>query len=460
MNYDNRLTMKKILFIAGVLFSVLQSASQDYYDMANYGVTPGSAEAQAAKAVSDIPVNLSTGIPSINIPIGSISGKSVQMPIQISYNAIGIKVEQKASFVGLGWSLMAGGQITRKVRGWPDECPEWPNAADGGGVNNHISLRALPNGGYLNNTVPDMYDDNNGDHRDKALRTITGLLDLQPDEFYFNFLNYSGMFVFDESGEAQLVPEQNLKVTYDEVGFSWFQIEDENGFTYKFADVETTSSTNSCTSNWSSCSESSNYSSWHLSEIKNAYGEIEFIIEYHDEISIMSSDIYETTEIYLGDNCPPPVHQYCTISHYQEIKHVEKIIGNGYYAEFHLGAIREDVIPDKVLDRIKFFLEDDTFLGEKVFNYSYFGSGESNTSVRLRLDSVQEINSSLQTLPPTKFIYNSQLLPQYGSKAIDHWGFSNGRVSSILLFPSLIPSIDGCSTTRDPYETNKIKSST
>lgn len=69
----------------------------------------------------DLPVDYSTGLPQINLPLTSISDRDIKVDVSLSYYASGIKVDQEASWVGLGWSLNAGGMITCQLRGAPDE---------------------------------------------------------------------------------------------------------------------------------------------------------------------------------------------------------------------------------------------------------------------------------------------------------------------------------------------------
>ena len=61
----------------------------------------------------DIPVSLYTGTPDISIPLYEIKVKNYTLPITLSYHASGVQVDQHPSWVGLGWSLFAGGLITR-----------------------------------------------------------------------------------------------------------------------------------------------------------------------------------------------------------------------------------------------------------------------------------------------------------------------------------------------------------
>ena len=82
---------------------------------------PASPEAQAFTKYGNTPVNLFTGSPGINIPIVSLKGREIEVPISLTYDASGIKVEQIATWVGLGWNLNAGGMVTRQTNGNPDD---------------------------------------------------------------------------------------------------------------------------------------------------------------------------------------------------------------------------------------------------------------------------------------------------------------------------------------------------
>lgn len=74
---------------------------------------------------SEIPVSLYTGVPDISIPIYTIRVGNYSLPISLRYHASGIKVGQEASRIGLGWSIHAGGAISRSVRGWDDLKGYW-----------------------------------------------------------------------------------------------------------------------------------------------------------------------------------------------------------------------------------------------------------------------------------------------------------------------------------------------
>ena len=81
---------------------------------------PHSPEAESLLKYEEIPVDEFTGVPSINIPISSVSSGDVSLPVNLSYHASGLKVNEIANRVGAGWSLSTGGVISRTIMGNDD----------------------------------------------------------------------------------------------------------------------------------------------------------------------------------------------------------------------------------------------------------------------------------------------------------------------------------------------------
>lgn len=65
-------------------------------------------------------VNLYTGKTDANIPIFEITSGNINVPISLNYDSSGIKTDDHASSVGLGWVLNAGGNIIRIINDIPD----------------------------------------------------------------------------------------------------------------------------------------------------------------------------------------------------------------------------------------------------------------------------------------------------------------------------------------------------
>ena len=174
-------------------------------DLSMTKTIPSSPEAASLGKFGDIPVNNYTGIPSISIPIHKVTSGDLSLPISLSYHAGGIKVEEVASWVGLGWSLNAGGVITRSIRGIADERDN------------------LTPYGHYREVFDFIQSDVDESVKHDIYRNVeSGLVDLESDIYYFNFAGYSGKFYMDAdpANPSQLIPvlipKGAFKITYDE----------------------------------------------------------------------------------------------------------------------------------------------------------------------------------------------------------------------------------------------------
>ena len=68
-----------------------------------------------------IPVSYFNGLPNISIPLTELRAKGYTLPVYLTYHARGNKPDQHPGWVGLGWTLHAGGCINRIVNGKKDE---------------------------------------------------------------------------------------------------------------------------------------------------------------------------------------------------------------------------------------------------------------------------------------------------------------------------------------------------
>jgi RHS repeat-associated protein len=187
MNLLYRVYLKILLLFMGAIL----------FGQAPTNIIPPSPNAANLGKYGEVPVGMYSGTPQISLPIGDVKGKQLTIPISLSYHASGIKVDDIASQVGLGWSLNAGGVITRTVKGLPDE-----------GAN-----------GYLNNN----FDPNNSQNLESGL---LNLMDTEPDVFFFNVNGYSGKFYLDKVDNnvvTRLIPYQDIKITLiqDALGDRW-----------------------------------------------------------------------------------------------------------------------------------------------------------------------------------------------------------------------------------------------
>lgn len=92
----------------------------DSHAQADHLPIPPSLNAQSFLQNIHHPVSYHTGTVNVEIPIYTMELKDISIPISLGYNTSGIKVEQEASTVGLGWVLNAGGAITKTIMGEND----------------------------------------------------------------------------------------------------------------------------------------------------------------------------------------------------------------------------------------------------------------------------------------------------------------------------------------------------
>jgi YD repeat-containing protein len=249
------------LFFVLVLLGY-NAISQSNINMTNFKneikVFAPSPNAASLGKFGEIPVNTHTGIPNIQVPLYSwkSSRSKIVINVGLSYHAGGLKVEDIASNVGLGWSLSGSGVVTRTVRGLPDDhqygylnTPVLPdfntNLYSGGYYENPTSSQteqATMNVSRQNiiahfNTV--------GDEELVPLKIKDGQLDTEQDVFFYSAGSASGQFVINKDGVIKKLDENNCKIEvfYTVVSstykyLSYFKITTDNGLVYLLDLVE------------------------------------------------------------------------------------------------------------------------------------------------------------------------------------------------------------------------------
>lgn len=191
-------------------------------------------------------VNPLTGAGSVVIPIYTVSSGQVSATVNLVYNGSGIKPKDVEGTAGMGWSIEAGGQVSRLVRGLPDDCTKdnsgaamlgWMSTNNYGA--SYASGLTLQNDGmtcsYGNNDVTNI---NNN---------IPYSNDTEPDMFYVNAPGLSCELVYDRaSAKFHPVVYQDLAISYAVFGgtgnnasnISSFTITNDKGVQYIFSQAE------------------------------------------------------------------------------------------------------------------------------------------------------------------------------------------------------------------------------
>ena len=132
-------TIIQLFLIVAFLNTVYCQQNTLSPDLITFPVSP---EAARLGTFGDIAVNLFYGRLQKNIELFNGKAGDFSLPIQLSYNYGGNRLEETASIIGLGWQLNLGGVVSREVRGLPDEHPR--------GLNN-LAVKNIVNN-YLNNS--------------------------------------------------------------------------------------------------------------------------------------------------------------------------------------------------------------------------------------------------------------------------------------------------------------------
>jgi YD repeat-containing protein len=182
-----------------------------------------SPSAEMLVKLNEVGVDLFTGAPSMNIPLYNLVGDNLKYDIGISYHTSGIKVNEKPTWVGLGWSLEGEAQIVRKVNQLPDET----HAV----IERHNGV-ALTQGYYYLGSQLNTPDWLSETFLSQAINTMLSptsatvaqrVLDGEPDEFVFNFSGYSGSFYRTEKGTWAVKSKQNLSFKIEEEVHTWLK---------------------------------------------------------------------------------------------------------------------------------------------------------------------------------------------------------------------------------------------
>lgn len=115
--------MHRLSIFAISIFSICTSISfaQNPQWSQEINVIPPSPNVTSFQKYIDSPISLYTGTPDVSIPIYTQNTPQLTLPISLTYNASGLKVEERASWIGEGFSLNVGGAVSRSTTGMPDD---------------------------------------------------------------------------------------------------------------------------------------------------------------------------------------------------------------------------------------------------------------------------------------------------------------------------------------------------
>lgn len=364
------------------------------------GLNGPGPDATAMMRQVHIGVNQYSGSADISIPLVSISGKELSLPVTLSYNTQGNKVQDIPSSVGLGWSMFFGGMITRIVRGVAD------NLTDG----------------YCtaNKTDP------------------------EPDLYIFSIPGRTGKFSLDRNGVPVIFPYQDLRIIPGicRPTVQTWEIIDENGIRYQFGN--TTATQEITTVRPVTGGATSTYvSTWYITKIISPNGTDEISFSYVSSAISFVNHFYTKDDVCTQDASIKNLSQSYSVA----IKNVNTISSSGGNIFFSWGSDRQDVAGGRYLSSVRVVNNQGAEVSKLRFVYGYFeasGCGDAEQCKRLRLDNIADISS----VPLYRFSYNTIKLPSRYSKNFDHWGYYNGNTVDSWLPADYSLSLPGAS--REP----------
>ena len=383
-------------------------------------------------ATGSVGVDLYTGMAQISVPICTLPAKQLKLPISLAYvGGKGIKVQDYASSVGLGWQLNAGGNISRVIRGFPDEqangylgSGQWGVVVAGELTNTTTwtaaqatALTGIQSNGSMSNPTADG----------------------EPDLYYVRTPFFSFEFTFDEHGNPIFSNYNGFQIKNSVFSYSSgangasFLVIDDQGNQYYFgsssASIETTTSKIFGT----------NYtfaSTWYLDKIVSYDGRDVISLTY---ANYFSSDVFNHYIYYVSSDGSGYSNTYntpitTTINQPLVVKTIASPLGE---VDFTYATGRSDDASGVMLSSLtlKAFnpqtSTNSTSLQTYGFNYSYFGSPSTDPNVlRLRLDAITLAGNTSSTSTPVtyeSFTYNSAVtMPsRQNLSAVDYFGYNS-----------------------------------
>lgn len=403
----------RILLITGLLN--MSAAAQTLSGVAPPNFAPKTPEAAAFLKYGEYPVDMATGVTSVSIPLYKVEAGDFTLPITLDYHASGVKVDQDATWTGLGWNLNYGAQLVLSVR---DEIDE------NNGKINDIPVKETFDDYY--NTYPYNFDTGPA-HGEGGFIDISRVRDV----FVFSSPTANGSFYFDNDG-AVVYPPDSFKV--GGLHTNNLTITDNQGNIYQLNDVERS---------FRQFTHGEYYNSaWYVSKIITAKGNvIDFSYQADGNYKNRSISEYRNiTTSVQGCNCNA-VTRNTTVGSLNTnsglvttaSKKIKEIIFNNgaskvVFNKFNGREDLEDSSSHGYLSTIQVQHKGPTgqfeFVEGYSFDYSYFNpTSSSYLEKRLKLESV----SNMETQSKHEFEYSPIALPAKDSYSRDIYGYYNGK---------------------------------
>lgn len=426
---------------------------------------PNSPEARAFAKYGNSDVSLHTGTPNINIPLYTIKGREMDLPVNLTYDASGIKVEQLATWVGLGWNLNLGGRITRMTNGLADDYID--------GAYQSMNNPAISNtvADYLANTSLTFSSEQAVRDYFNFLNDINkNLIDTQPDIYQVSAPGLNTTIVLDPQDNNEPKSLDNPRIRIDNVyressgngAIIGWKITNENGTTYTFG---ATSITNPVQPYETTRKYGNDYaqngaiinvynSSWMLASIESSNSKDLYEFGYHDDgewsQEQQASSAGRIATPLVNNQYYYPINsnseQYGSAGYWIGQQFLDTVKHNGHTLISVNRGNRYDLNntgTDTRLDQINIYDYQDNLLKNITFdNANYFNEDAISPNgsdpldyleIRLKLDGISIKDKNLSTVEGYYFEYDRpNYLPARTDKGQDFAGYYNGANNAVL----------------------------
>ena len=158
------------------------------------------------------PVSLHSGLADIAVPLTEVRGKNYKLPVSLRYYTGGNRPDQHPGWVGQGWSLQAGGCITRVVNGMKDEMSK-----EEFNVRNGVTPSEDP--GYIYH-MEETQNGKNWNSEAVLKESASYVKEYEPDEYLINIPGISASFCIVGESDIRIMSknESAIRLVSYEIG--------------------------------------------------------------------------------------------------------------------------------------------------------------------------------------------------------------------------------------------------
>ncbi|WP_281234912.1 RHS repeat domain-containing protein [Flavobacterium gelatinilyticum] len=412
----NLIVKSSFRFLFSLFFLCIVSSSNAQNTEGGFlpNIIPPSPVAGELGKFGNVPVGLFTGSANLSVSLLTFKTKNLESPLSLSYGSNGIKVDEVASNVGLGWNLNVGGVITRTVRDLNDDS------------NQSID-------------IPNLYTATPEQQLQFYKAAGQDFADTERDIYSFNCNGISGKFVYDKNNVPVLVNNQKIKIERIGLNGEDFKLTAANGVQYFFTEKETTTFRNQGEGH---SVISGSVTAWYLTKIAHPNNSA-IVFTYEPEPVNLEYTASNSQRLMLSNgvqlSCSGPAFTAPILSGISSYnmkvigKRITKISSSnssdGYVTiAYYANGVNAEVTGNSKIESITQYNITGAII-EKL-NLNYLKTGNSRVFLQNITYNDPSKKYSFEYIAPDSF-------PNRLSKSQDHWGYYNGK-SNINLVPKNI----------------------